>query len=285
MSGTQDIPGGPALIRSPATNHRRAAVVMIHGYTATTTGEENVSGWTRLVAGTDAVVMYPQGNPTPQGGYGWSTGTVRFSTHGTDDVGVIAAMVGWLVEHDCVDPAQVLIAGESNGSALGLLVACSGRLPVTPRLYALAIPAVDPNVTEHCTNAAPFPLVVFASRLDQTVPYNGSPGVSGALSAPHDWFTQIVPGDDHCTSTTPTTATIPDGSVLTYPGCTVPAAFVSIDDGHHTWPGGPTGAGGLDPGVMPAAKLAWCMAGLHATPAPVADCAGLLATYHLPAAG
>lgn len=279
ISGSTSVPGGVALVRAPATDHRRAAVVMLHGYTATTDGEEQVSGWSALLAGTDAVVAYPQGNPTPQGGYGWTTGTARYSTTGTDDVGVVAQLVDWLVHDECVDPNQVLVAGESNGSALGLLVACSGRLPVTARLYALAIPAVDPNVTARCAGAAAFPIMVFAGRLDRTVPYDGTPGDPTALQAPKDWFTSLMPGIDRCTASSAANRTVPDGTALTYSGCMRPSTFFSVDDGVHTWPGGPTGAGGLNPGAFPAAKLAWCASGLTATPTPVEGCADQLVAY------
>lgn len=254
---------------------------MLHGYTATTTGEENVSGWTSFLAGTDALVAYPQGNPTDQGGYGWTTGTAEFSTSGTDDVGAIAKILDWLVQDECVDPDQILIAGESNGSAMGLLLACSGRMPVTPRLYALAIPAVDGNVTSRCAGAKPFPIVVFASRLDATVRYNGNPGDPSAPSAPKAWFTTLIPSLEGCNSSKGSTRQVPDGDLLTYAGCRQKAAMFSVDDGHHTWPGGPTGAAGLDPGRFPAAEIAWCASGLHATPNPVPDCSGVLAAYGL----
>src|SRR5690606_12226674 len=124
-----------------------------------------VSGWTGFLTGTDVVVVYPRGNPTSTSGYGWTTGTDRYTTTGTDDVGRITGIVAWLVDQACVDPNQVLIAGESNGAAMALLVACSGRLTTPARLYALAIPAVDEHVTATCTDAEPVPTVVFAGRL------------------------------------------------------------------------------------------------------------------------
>ncbi len=283
-SGTIDLPGGPALVRSPATDHRRPAVVMLHGYTATTDGEETVSGWTSFLSGTDVALIYPEGNPTPQGGYGWTTGTDEYSTSGTDDIGVVAQMVSWLVDQNCADPNQVLIAGESNGSALGLLVACSGRLPVMPRLYALAIPAIDENVTAKCAGSEPVPLVVFASRFDDTVAYNGTPDNPDGPTAPKVWFTSLIPRLQKCATSKPSTSPVPDGTLLTYSGCKRTTAFFTVADGHHTWPGGPTGAGGLDPGNFPASEVAWCASGLEATPPPVHDCRDILTSYLFPSA-
>ena len=254
---------------------------MLHGYTATTTGEENISGWTQFLAGTDAVVAYPQGNPTPRGGFGWTTGTAEFSTSDTDDVGAISKILAWLVQDNCVNPSEVLIAGESNGSAMGLLLACSNRLPLRPRLFALAIPAVDGNVTAKCAGAKAVPLVVFASRLDATVRYGGKPSDPSAPSAPISWFRTLIPTLEGCSSSTESNRKVPDGEMLGFPGCRKTAAFFTVEDGHHTWPGGPTGTAGLDPGQFPAAKIAWCESGLVATPAPVSNCPSLLATYGL----
>jgi poly(3-hydroxybutyrate) depolymerase len=252
---------------------------MLHGYTATPEGEEAVTGWTAMMAGTDALVAYPEGSPTPEGGYGWATGAARDATSGTDDVGDLQNVIAQLISQDCVGPTQIMVAGESNGSGLGLLAACDPRTSGSVRLFALAIPAVDTNVTAKCEGAKPFPLLVIASYLDQTVPYNGTaPAGVPPFTAPLAWFEQIAGSVDGCTGiqTTP----VPDGMHISYDHCIDPANFFVADDGHHTWPGGPIGAGGLSPGVFPAAGVAWCASGLVSTSPPVA-CSVVLSTYGL----
>jgi poly(3-hydroxybutyrate) depolymerase len=107
------------LVRAPATDHLRAAVVMLHGYTATPQGEETVTGWTTLMAGSDVAVSYPEGSPTPNGGFGWATGAAHDATVGTDDVGDLLNVISELVSADCVNPSEIMVAGESNGSGLG----------------------------------------------------------------------------------------------------------------------------------------------------------------------
>lgn len=283
IDGNVELPGGTALLRSPATDHPRAAVVMLHGYTATPEGEETVTGWTSFLGGTDAVVVYPRGNPIPQGGFGWTTGTERFSTSGTDDVAALDRTLGWLVSANCVDPDQILLTGESNGGAMTLLAGCSGALGIAPRLFALVIPAVDSNVTDRCAGSAPFPLVAFAGRLDATVPYGGRADDPGSPEAPRVWFGELADTLQGCT-VTPVSHPVPGGSVDAWENCSAATAFFTIDEGRHTWPGGPTGTAGLDPGTVPTSALTWCMAGLTATPAPVDDCDGLLVTYGLPRA-
>jgi poly(3-hydroxybutyrate) depolymerase len=246
---------------------------MLHGYTATPEGEEAVTGWTSLMAGTDVAVAYPKGSPTPSGGYGWSTGAARDSTTGTDDVQDLVNVINELVYFDCVDPSQVMVAGESNGSGIGLIAACSATMAGKVRLYALAIPAVDTNVTKQCAGAKPFPLLVIASQLDQTVPYDGSaPAGETPFSAPLVWFQQIAAQVDGCTGLI--TTEVPDATHYSYEHCAQPANFYVASDGHHTWPGGPLGAGGLSPGVFPAARVAWCESGLTGTPDPF-SCSGV----------
>jgi polyhydroxybutyrate depolymerase len=253
---------------------------MLHGYTATPMGEEAVSGWTALVSGSNVLVAYPQGSPTQASGYGWATGAAKDATTGTDDVGFINEVITQLVNKDCVDPARVMVAGESNGSGLGLIMACDPRTQGRVVLFALAIPAVDPNVTAKCVGAHPFPLLVIASLLDQTVPYNGgAPPGEPAFSAPLVWFKQIATSVDDCVDLMQ--ATVFDGIHYFYAHCVEPANFYVASDGHHTWPGGPIGAGGLSPGIFPAAKLAWCASGMTATPQPVPTCAHLLSDYGL----
>lgn len=283
VSGYQDLQNGRTmLVRAPMVESLRPAVIMLHGYTATPTGEEAVTGWTTFMAETNALVAYPEGSPTPNGGYGWTTGAAHDATTGTDDVADIVNVVSYLTSHDCVNPNQIMIAGESNGSGLDLLVGCSGQLP-TVHLFALAIPAVDPGVLRKCLayRPKPFPLLVIASALDATVPYDGAPSAPGvpAFSAPLVWFKQIATQVDGCTGQIQSTP-VPDGTHYWYERCTKPANFYVAADGHHTWPGEPTGAGGLAPGVFPASEVAWCASGLKSLPQPL-SCPPLLSTYGL----
>jgi poly(3-hydroxybutyrate) depolymerase len=269
------------LVTAAATNQRRAAVIMLHGYTATPAGEEAVSGWTELMAGTDVLVAYPEGSATPYGGYGWSTGAARFATTGTNDVADINNVITELIREDCVNPREVVIAGESNGSGLGLILGCSSEVAPRVRLFALAIPAVDENVLKRCSGAAPFPLLVIASLHDATIIYDGKypPGLA-PFSAPLTWFEEIATGVDRCKGLRE--ASVPDGQHYWYRSCAMPVNFYVADDGHHTWPGGPEGAGGLNPGIFPAAKLAWCASRPNATRFPV-NCATIASAYGLQA--
>jgi polyhydroxybutyrate depolymerase len=250
---------------------------MLHGYTGTPEGEEMVSGWTTFLSGTDTLVSYPQGNPTPAGGFGWTTGAARLATTATNDLADIDNVITTLIERDCVDPNQIMIAGESNGSGLGLLLGCDSQVARRVRLFALAIPAVDSNVTAQCQGARPFRLLVVASLNDQVVNYTGIyPAGQPPFTAPLSWFEQIATTVDGCRDLQ--SAAVPDGTHYWYTSCEEPADFYVANDGQHTWPGGPEGAGGLAPGVLPATKLAWCASRLTANSQPT-DCQTVLGTY------
>ncbi|HXW79946.1 MAG TPA: hypothetical protein VEJ84_10630 [Acidimicrobiales bacterium] len=280
LNGYQSLPDDRTmLVRAAPTNRLRAAVIMLHGYTATPEGEEAVSGWTGLMAGTDALVAYPEGSPTPYGGYGWSTGAARFATTGTNDVADIDNVISELTRDDCVNPREVLVAGESNGSGLGLILGCNRHTSSLVRLFALAIPAVDTHVLAHCKGAGPFALLVIASLHDRTVTYDGQypPGLA-PFSPPLLWFEEVALRVNRCEGLE--TAGVPDGVHYWYGHCAAPTNFFVADDGQHTWPGGPEGAGGLPPGRFPAAEIAWCASGLRAIPAPV-DCTHIDSLYGL----
>ena len=267
------------LVRSPATSVLRPAVVMLHGYTATPEGEETVTGWTALSEQHGVLVAYPQGTPTIASGFGWTTGAAHDATTGTDDVDVVARVVQVLETMDCVDPSQIVIAGESNGSGLGLLVACDSSTKNSIALFALAIPAVDVNVLQGCKNASPFPLLVMAGTEDATVPlHGGSVGGQPPFSAPLTWFKEIAKTVNGCRGFR--SKGTPDAVHFFFDSCIVRADFYEIVDGHHTWPGGPPGAGGLAPGAFPASSLALCRAGVTMPVDPL-PCSVLLGTFGL----
>ena len=64
---------------------------------------------------------------------GWATGAAKDATTGTDDVADINNVITQLESQDCVNPSQILVAGESNGSGLGLITACDPRTPAASR--------------------------------------------------------------------------------------------------------------------------------------------------------
>lgn len=252
------VPGRRALVHAPAAGEARPAMVLLHGYTGTPESIERSSGWTAFARDHGAVAVYPEGSPVPGGGFAWNTGSGRFSASRADDVAFLDALVATLVAHVCVDPGRIMIAGESNGGAMALLAACDPRTSGRFAMFAPVIPAVDQRVVERCGQGPPVTFTALASRLDGVVPYDGvyPPGQT-PLAAQEAWFLQIAALRNRCSPSAPQRERIGGAEVIRPNGCVSPLSLVAIDDGSHTWPGGPSGTGGLPPGTFPATAYLW----------------------------
>ncbi|MCC6527799.1 MAG: prolyl oligopeptidase family serine peptidase [Polyangiaceae bacterium] len=256
--------GRRALVRSPALAAPAPAVLVLHGYTGSPERIEQTSGWTDFLAGRKALVAYPEGTPTQPEGFGWDTGTSRFSTHGQDDVAYLAALVRRLVDEHCVDPGRILVTGESNGGAMTLLAACDARTAGSFALAAPVIPAIDDGTLARCGAGPALRLVAIAGRHDRTVTYDGSykPGLRPLLGQ-EAWFLRVAAERNGCAPAEPERTPLDDGTRIAPRACRAPLALVAVDDGVHTWPGGPTGTAGLPPGRFPATSFLWREAGLE----------------------
>jgi poly(3-hydroxybutyrate) depolymerase len=235
---------------------------MLHGYTGTPASIETTSGWTNFVNTADAVIAYPQGRPVSGNtGYAWNTKTARFSNPGGDDVTTVLATADLLISEYCVDPASVVLAGESNGGAMVVLTACDPRSQGRFRLVVPAIAAIDRNTTAACSEGSPVPLLAISSKQDRTVTYDGRyPTGTTPLDGQEVWFQRVAEDLNRCSHAAPTRTTVTDGEMIEPIGCTANTLMVAVADGTHTWPGGPKGTGGLDPGAFDASAYVWSVA-------------------------
>jgi polyhydroxybutyrate depolymerase len=231
---------------------------VLHGYTGTPERIEQTSGWTPFAEQQAAVVAYPEGTAVGAGGFGWNTGTGRFSTAGVDDAAYLAAVVDHLVATACVDPARILLTGESNGGAMTVIAACHPTTRARFASFAPVIPAIDQRVLDRCGGGPPVAFTALAGRLDRVIPYDGVyPAGQLPLLAQETWFVRLAAQRNGCPAGEPTRERI-DGAELIRPaGCPQTPTLVAIDDGTHTWPGGPDGTGTLDPGRFPATVFLW----------------------------
>ena len=60
-----------------------------------------------------------------------------------------------------------------------------------------------------------------------------------------------------CAPDEPTRQPIDGGELIRPAGCPQTPLLVAIDDGTHTWPGGPAGTGSQNPGRFPATAFLW----------------------------
>jgi len=249
--------GRRVLVRAPAAATPRPAVIVLHGYTGVPERIETASGWTPFAQERGAAVAYPEGTPVGAGGFGWNTGSARFSTNGVDDIGYLGAVIDHLVATACVDPGRILVTGESNGGAMTLLAACSPALHNRAVLFAPVIPAIDQGVVDRCGDGPPLDLVALAGRLDRVIPYDGVyPAGQIPLLAQEAWFGQVASRRNGCAADVLDRRPIDGGEAITAGGCPSGPLLIAIDDGTHTWPGG-IATGSQAPGRFPGTLFLW----------------------------
>jgi polyhydroxybutyrate depolymerase len=263
FEGDVAVPSGRrALVRRPALDLPGPAVLILHGYTGTPESIERTSGMTRFATARGAVAVYPEGTPVANlGGSGWASGSARYSTSGVDDVAFLLEVLDILVRDHCVDGDRLMLAGESNGAAMAVRAACDDRLVGRLRLVGAVIPAVDAGVLEQCGPGGPVPLVVIATRGDATIDFDGTyPAGQVPLLGQEDWFGRFARQVNGCDPKDPERFPS-DGAVRVVPrACIQPAVLHEVTGGAHTWPGGPQGTGGLDPGPFPTNQVLWSVA-------------------------
>jgi polyhydroxybutyrate depolymerase len=222
----------------------------MHGYSGTPEGIERFSQLSELANAEGVAVMYPEGSPTPVGGFGWSTGARLFATSATDDVEALREMIDAAVDTGCVDGKRVVISGESNGAGMALLAICDKRLQSRLAAAVLVIPAIDEAVLAHCDprDAEPIGVSVVSGKLDHTVGYaDGRPPFLGA----EQWFQIVASAVNACPAQTPQRMEI-DAFVerVVMSDCAACTEMFAIADGTHTWPGSSYGTGGQTPGTF-----------------------------------
>jgi polyhydroxybutyrate depolymerase len=260
--------GRRALVRSPGPKADALAplVIVLHGFTAWPEQIEATSGWTSFLAGRNAVVAYPEGTPLAGGaGFGWDTGTARYSTTGIDDVGALHQLLELLIRDYCVDPAHVMLTGASNGGGMALRAACDPRWRGAVALVAPVIPAIDAGSIGPCESGGgpPLRLIGIASKVDATVPYDGVyPRGEIALLAQESWFTRVASARNGCSNSPPDRLRRGTTEIISPVACVANgrATLVAVDDSGHNWPGG-----SADPGMrhFQATDYLWAEAGFR----------------------
>jgi polyhydroxybutyrate depolymerase len=250
FGGLMTASGRRVVVRPGHLDQPSPAIVVMHGYSGTPETIEKFSELTDVANAAGVAVIYPQGTPTPAGGFGWNTGAGLFSTSESDDVEGLRELLDTAVATGCIDTARVVIAGESNGAAMALVALCDERLQHKFTAAVLVIPAVDDGVLAHCsaTDAVPIGLSVVAGRLDGTVGYAvGRPPFPPA----EQWFQTVAAVVNGCPTQTPQPTQV-DALVdrIDMSGCAACTEMFAIADGTHTWPGSSRGTGGQTPGTF-----------------------------------
>ena len=229
---------------------------MLHGFQGAPDLIERTSGWTGFGAQVGAVVAYPIGTAAGDGYFGWAAETATYSTSGVDDVAYLLEIIDSLVRDHCVDPDRILLTGESNGAAMSIVAMCDDRARGAVAMVAAVIAAIDDGTVGACDDADATPLVVLAGRQDDTAPYQGHPAAAPTLLGQEEWLLRLA-AINGCDPVPPARVPLAGAELVVPMGCDLRTELVAVDGVAHTWPGGPEGTGGLDPGPFAGTAFIW----------------------------
>jgi polyhydroxybutyrate depolymerase len=217
-------------------------VVNLHGGTSTGSQEETLTNFGGVADANGFVVVYPDGIDR-----NWADGrgASEPDRRGIDDVGFLAALAGKLTREYGIEPGHVFATGMSNGGFMANRLGCD-RADV----FAAVAPVsgtLGANVS--CNPSRPVAVLEVHGTADPIVPFDGGMmrgrgGTSDIVSAPA--MVERWRSADGCRGA-PAAETLPntgDGTVVhrfTSAPCAAGTAivFYQVDDGGHTWPGGP----------------------------------------------
>jgi polyhydroxybutyrate depolymerase len=233
------------LVHAPAGADlaRPAALVFaFHGGLSRARSMVGLTGLDRLADREGFFVVYPQGLARH-----WNDGRSR-SLRLPDDVGFVRAVLAWMEREHRVDRRRVYATGVSNGGFLSQRLACEMAADIAA-VASIAGPMAAP-VLASCRPARPVPVLLFHGTDDPLVPYAG-----GRVRGPHGGAGASVAATagfwartDGCTGA-PVTADLPDAQPADgthvrrtlWAPCAQGAevAVYTVENGGHTWPGGP----------------------------------------------
>jgi polyhydroxybutyrate depolymerase len=206
-------------------------VLSFHGAGATAEEQATVSGLSGKADREGFVVAYPQAI-RPASVWPFEPGDDGYRADSEFVDTLLAAFTG----QRCVDRNRVLVTGFSNGGWLAQSLACRKADRVS------AIAAVSPAALEEpCSPRRPVPLVVFHGVLDPVLAYGGGPvpGTEDVNVLPMERWVGGWADRDGCTGGPEERDRVGHVVVLAWTGCTEPVVLYRVEDGGHTWPGGP----------------------------------------------
>ncbi len=222
--------------------HPTGLVLNLHGGGSTGVGQERLTHFDAVADANGWVVAYPDGVDE-----NWADGRGASEPDrlGIDDVGFLTALADKLRSQYGIDATHVFATGMSNGGFMANRLACD-RADV---FAAIALVSGTLGTSVPCTPSQPVAVLEVHGTADPIVPFGGGTmrgrgGVSDIVSAPA--MVDRWRAADGCAGS-PSPETIPgngDGTVVhrfTSAPCAAGTAvvFYQVDNGGHTWPGGP----------------------------------------------
>jgi polyhydroxybutyrate depolymerase len=223
-------------------------ILAFHGLGSNATQQEAYTG---MSASSDApgggyIVAYPEGVPLSGGTQHWNT--TLLPPPEPNDVAFVDQLITALSNQLCIDHTRVYATGMSNGGMMSSRLACSlsERIAaVAPVAGAYYPPVFTFLPNETCEDTRPVPFIAFHGTEDNTVPWDGGPGLGGAVfrlpidnDTADDDVMQSWSGHNGCTSGRQEQQATANVRLISYTGCDDEATvqLYAVDGGGHTWP-------------------------------------------------
>ena len=236
-------------------------VIALHGHGGTAEGMEKLTGFEALADKDKFLLVYPQGIDK-----NWNDGRGR--NENVNDVEFISTLINFIVSTYPVDAKRIYVTGMSNGGFMAMRLAydIGNRIAAVAAVGATIDTTIDARQTSF-----PVSIMLIHGTKDPLVNIDGGnvKRLPDSYILSHQALIASWVKRDHC-NTTPSTSIIPDvnkdGTIIIktdYTGGTNNTEVVSyvVENGGHTWPGGPqylaTGFIGLTSHNLDATQVIW----------------------------
>lgn len=248
-------------------------VLALHGGGGNSATMVSVSHWVETADAEGFIVAFPEGVGRMANRATWNAGgcCAYAMTSGSQDIAFIRDLIDHLSAQYPVDPDRVYMVGLSNG---GMLTNRAGAL-LGDKLTAIGT-VVAGMFEDQPVPEAPIPVIAISALHDDVVPYGG--GMSPVSMVARSQSAPFLPAPESAArwarwngcGETPSQSEA--GTVITarYQGCEDGAnvVFVTLEEGGHGWPGGPTRREGALPAsdAVDATDVLWDFFAQHPAP-------------------
>jgi polyhydroxybutyrate depolymerase len=226
------------LLHVPPTYNESEAtplVIMLHGYTGTSIGQEQYTGFSINADAEGFIVVYPDGLKYPwneSNPQAWNAGAIYEQwTGGTDDVGFIKKIIEEMRTHYNIDGNRIFATGHSNGAFMSYRLAYelsdvfAAIAPVSGQMVFTPIMGPENKISILHLHALNDPTVLYNGRTNVDLSHKS---VDTVLSHWALWY--------GCTEEPDTIVKNTDYIVKTWP-CTGNISITSyvLTSGGHSW--------------------------------------------------
>lgn len=215
-------------------------VINMHGFGGTNTSQMNYTQFNTIADTGNFIVVYPQGLVGTTS-WGWTnTQWNAYYGTGTKDLEFLDTLIDQMYYDYNIDLSRVYSTGHSNGGYMSYRLACE----LSDRIAAIASVggAMAFQQEGNCNITHPMPIMQIHGTDDQTVFFDGQPGLNSSIPDLIDYWKD----KNNCTSDSildsipntnlgdSTTAIIEDYNMCDSLSNVV---LITVENGGHTWPG------------------------------------------------